>query len=167
MASDNDRAPKKRAMKWGILVILFGMVFFSGCNDQVNQTHIETGTGTPDLLMDMQYEPIDLPSTVPSGIPAGLLLRNNSVGTLKDGNLLFSGELKNEETATIPGYIIVTLEVLGNDSKVLKTSHPLASDRDLPSHGTFRYFYVTTEPLNRTVTSYRILIQIADRYPGV
>lgn len=149
------------------LLLLLGLILLSGCDEQTNQTIVEPGNGSPDLLVDMHYRPIDLPMAMPSGVPEGILLINNSVGVLKDGNLLFLGEVTNDRTNAISGYVVVQVEILGNDSRTLMVSPPLASDRNLPPHASFRYFFLTTEPSGGTAASYRVIVQVTDRYPGV
>ncbi len=151
----------------GILLLLLGLVLLSGCDEQTNQTIVETGNGSPDLLVDMHYRPTNLPMAMPTGIPEGILLANNSVGVLKDGNLLFLGEVTNDRTSAVPGYVVVQVELLGNDSQTLMVSPPLASDRNLPPRASFRYFFLTTEPEGDAAASYRVIVQVTDRYPGV
>jgi hypothetical protein len=118
-------------------------------------------------MTDMQYHPIDLPLHDTSEIPAGLGIRNLSVGTLRDGTLLFQGIISNTQNKAVPGYVIVYLELRRDDSVPVATSPPQMSERNLPAGGTYAYFYVTPEPLEENITAYRIIMQISDGYPGV
>lgn len=160
-----------RLNRWiggGIIVLLICTVIISGCTEPKNQTQIiNTGTPDPDLVTDMQYRPIDLPLRNNTEIPAGLVIRNLSVGILNDGNLLFQGMISNTQKEAVRGYIIVYIELLGNDSATVATSPPLVSQKNLPAGGIFPYFYVTLEPLKEKITAYRIIVQIYDMYPGV
>lgn len=152
----------------GIMVLLMCTVLISGCTEPKNQTQIiNTGTPRPDLVTDMQYRPIDLPLRSNHEIPAGLVMSNLTVGILNDGNLLFQGMVSNTRKEAVPGYTIVYIEVLGNDSAPVTMSPPLVSERNLPAGETFPYFYVTLEPMKENITSYRMIVQISDRYPGV
>ncbi len=67
---------------------------------------INPGTPGPDLVTDMQYRPVDLPLRNTSEIPAGLVIRNLTVGTLNDGTLLFQGMVSNTRNEAVPGYTI-------------------------------------------------------------
>ncbi len=150
------------------MVLLICMVIFSGCTEPKNQTHIiNIGTPNPDLVTDMQYRPIDLPFRNTSEIPAGLAISNLTVGTLNDGTLLFQGLVSNTRNEAVPGYTIVYIEVLGNDSAPVAMSPPLVSEKNLPAGGTFPYFYVTPEPFKENITAYRMIVQISGMYPGV
>ncbi len=152
----------------GIMVLLICTVIISGCTEPKNQTQIiNTGTPGPDLVTDMQYRPVDLPLRNTSEIPAGLVIRNLTVGTLNDGTLLFQGMVSNTRNEAVPGYTIVYIEVLGNDSAPVAMSPPLVSERNLPAGGTFQYFYVTLEPFKENITAYRMIVQISGSYPGV
>ena len=150
------------------MVLLMCMVILSGCTEPKNQTHIiNVGTPNPDLVTDMQYRPIDLPLLNTSEIPSGLVASNLSVGTLNDGALLFQGTVSNTRNEAVPGYTIVYIEVLGNDSAPVAMSPPLVLKRNLPAGGTFPYFYVTLEPFKENITAYRMIVQISGSYPGV
>jgi hypothetical protein len=152
----------------GIMVVLICTVMISGCEEQKNQTQvINTGTPAPDLVTDMLYRQIDLPLRNNPEIPAGLEISNLSVGTLKDGNLLFRGMVSNTRTEPVPGYTIVYIEMLGKDSTPVAMSPPLVSEKNLPAGETFPYFYVTLEPSKENITAYRMIVQISGRYPGV
>ncbi len=152
----------------GIILLVLCTAIISGCTEPKNQTQvIYTGNPSPDLMTDMEYRTIDLPLRNNSEIPEGLEISNLSVGTLKDGNLLFQGMITNTRTEAVPGYASVYIELLGNDSAAVATSPPLVSKRNLPAGGSFQYFYVTIEPPGGNVTSYRIFIQVSGEYPGV
>lgn len=154
----------------GVMVILLiGAVFTSGCNQEDKKPAIEInpGNSTGDLVEDMQYRPMDLPLQPGIKIPGGLVLENHSVGTLKDGNLLFRGTIRNTQDTPVQGYIIVSIDILGNNSRTLLSSYPVVSHRDIPSNGVFDYFYATTTPVTGTPEMYRMMVQVASRYPGV
>jgi len=156
---------KSRLMHTGIIVLCICTILFSGCSDQDNQSLVKPGNFTSGLAEDMEYRSIELPRD--TAVPYGLTLSNSSVGTLKDGNLLFRGTITNTGKEPAAGYVVVTIELLGNDSSIIVTSPPLVSPRDLPAGEAFPYFYVTLTPVNGRVSAYRILVQIVDRYPGV
>ncbi len=157
-----------RLIGGGLLALLICTVMISGCTGPKDQTQIiNTGTPNPDLVTDMQYRPIDLPLRSNSEIPAGLDVSTLTVGTLNDGTLLFQGTISNTQKDAVPGYTIVYLELLGNDSAPVVMSPPLVSERNLPEGGEFRYFYITPVALEENVTAYRIIVQISDGYPGV
>lgn len=152
-----------------MIVLLIGAVFISGCNKEVNPPAIEIkqGNSTGDLVEDMQYRPVVLPLQSDIKMPHGLLLQNHSVGVLKDGNLLFQGKIRNEQDTPVQGYIIVYLDILGNNSRTLVSGYPVVSPRNIPANGEFDYFYVTGNPVVGTPESYLMVVQVADRYPGV
>jgi hypothetical protein len=157
-----------RLIGGGIVGILICTVILSGCTEPKNQTQtIYTGTPTSDLVTDMEFYPIDLPCAGTSEIPAGLVMSNLTVGTLKDGTLLFRGTVTNTRKDAVPGYTIVYIEVLGPDSAPVALSPPMVSVRDLPAGGTFPYFHVTLEPLKENITACRFIVQISGSYPGV
>ena len=156
---------KRVLMRIGIVILCICTVFFSGCSDQTNQSLVKPGNPTSNLVEDMEYRPIELPLS--TTVPTEFSLSNYSVGTLKDGNLLFRGMITNTDKGPVAGYMVVTIEVLGNDSSIVVTSPPLVSPRDLPAGEAFPYFYVTLTPVNEQVSSYRLLVQVMDRYPGV
>jgi hypothetical protein len=157
-----------RLIGGGLLALLICTVMISGCTGPKDQTQIiNTGTPNPDLVTDMHYRPIDLPLRSNSIIPAGLDISNLTVGILNDGTLLFQGMISNTQKEAVPGYTIVYLELLGNDSAPVAMSPPLVSERNLPGGGKFPYFYITPEPLKENITAYRMIVQISNSYPGV
>lgn len=151
-----------------VVVLVIGAVVTSGCNKEDNSTVIiEQGNFTYDLVTDMQYKPLNLPLSGNETIPKGLVLMNQSSGVLVDGNLLFRGTIRNNLTTPTPGYIIVYLELQGNNSRTLLSSYPLVSQRNVPGNGEFNYFYLTNTPVADPVTSYLVKVQVSDQYPGV
>jgi len=160
-----ERAVEVRAACLATFIVV--VIFAAGCIEPANRTPIiEVGTPDPALLEDMGYVPSDLP-LYSTQAPEGIVISNSTSGRLKDGNMLFRGEVTNERNVPITGYIIVYIEILDEKGDLYRTSHPLVSVRDLGAGRTYQYFYLTNEPVNESVSSYRILVQVSSRYPGV
>ena len=59
---------------------------------------------------------MDLPPNAGS-IPDGIEISDQSVGTFKDGNMLFRGIVTNVRDVRIQGYIVVYTEILDNEGE--------------------------------------------------